>query len=48
MLTILAGSDLQENDFDKIILKIEGKYKDLEIDHQNGGQPLYPIIFSLE
>ena len=48
MLTILAGEDISDNDFNKMIVKIEGKYKDLEIDHQIGGQPLYPILFSLE
>ncbi len=48
MLTILAGEDISDDDFNKMIVKIEGKYKDLEIDHQIGGQPLYPILFSLE
>ena len=48
MLTILSGEGISAEDFDKLISKIEAKYKDIEIDKQNGGQPLYPILFSLE
>ena len=48
MLTVLAGEDIDDKTYSKLILKIEGKYKNLEIDHQEGGQPLYPILFSLE
>lgn len=48
MLTILAGSDINSSDFEKLVSHIEEKYEDLEIDSQDGGQPLYPIIFSLE
>ncbi len=47
-LTILAGSDLTQEDFDKLIAKIEEVYEELEVDAQRGEQPLYPIVFSLE
>lgn len=48
MLTILAGQDFDEQVFSKLTSKIESKYPDLEVDAQNGGQPLYPILFALE
>lgn len=48
MLTILAGADIDEDTYSKLLLRIEKKYSNLEIDHQEGGQPLYPILFSLE
>ena len=48
MLTILAGADIDEKTYSKLVLRIEKKYDNLEIDHQEGGQPLYPILFSLE
>ncbi|MDD6785151.1 MAG: DAK2 domain-containing protein [Eggerthellales bacterium] len=47
-LTILAGADLSQEDFDALVEKVEEAYEDLEIDAQRGEQPLYPIIFSLE
>ena len=48
MLTILAGADIDDDTYSKLVLRIEKKYDNLEIDHQEGGQPLYPILFSLE
>ena len=47
-LTILAGEDLSQDDFDALIEQVEEEFEDLEIDAQRGEQPLYPIIFSLE
>lgn len=47
-LTILAGEDLNNEDFDALIKRIEQTYEDLEIDAQRGEQPLYPVILSLE
>ncbi len=47
-LTILAGSDLSDDDFEDIIAAIEAAQPDLEIDPHRGEQPLYPIIFSIE
>lgn len=48
MLTILAGEGIDDKSYSKLVLRIENKYDNLEIDHQEGGQPLYPILFSLE
>ncbi len=47
-LTLLRGEDLSEKDFDKLTSKIETKFSGLEVDPHDGGQPLYPIVFSLE
>ncbi|NTU89095.1 MAG: DAK2 domain-containing protein [Actinobacteria bacterium] len=47
-LTILAGRDLSDEEFDKIISRIEDAYPNLEIDRHRGEQPLYPIVMSVE
>lgn len=47
-LTILAGSDLSDDDFDKVIAKIEEALPDFDINRHRGEQPLYPIVFSVE
>ena len=47
-LTILAGADLSDDDFQSILAAIEASQPDLEIDAHRGEQPLYPIIFSIE
>ncbi len=47
-LTILAGSDCDDESFEQLIEKIEQTYEDLEIDPHRGEQPLYPVVLSLE
>lgn len=47
-LTILAGEDMDDVDFEEIIAAIEEAQPDLEIDAHRGEQPLYPVIFSIE
>ena len=47
-LTILAGADMSDVDFDALVEKIEDAYDDVEVDAHRGEQPLYPIIFSVE
>lgn len=47
-LTILAGEDMPEDEFEALVSRIEEAYEDLEIDSHRGEQPLYPIILSLE
>ncbi len=47
-LTILAGSDLDDDGFQDILDAIEEAQPDLEIDSHRGEQPLYPIIFAIE
>ena len=47
-LTILAGSDMDDESFEALITRIEEAQPDLEIDSHRGEQPLYPVIFSIE
>jgi dihydroxyacetone kinase-like predicted kinase len=47
-ITIFYGSDLTEDKANSIAKQIEDKYPDHEIEVHFGGQPLYPIIMSLE
>ncbi len=47
-LTILAGADMSDDEFNEIKALIEVHQPDLEIDAHRGEQPLYPIIFSIE
>ena len=47
-LTILAGSDMDDESFEHLVAAIEEAQPDLEIDSHRGEQPLYPVIFSLE
>lgn len=47
-LTILAGADYSDDEFEKLLNLIEQDFSDLEIDANRGEQPLYPIILSVE
>ena len=47
-LTILAGKDYSDEQLDALVAQIEDAYPDLELDPQRGGQPLYPVVFSVE
>ena len=47
-LTILAGEDMADDDFDALVATIEEQYPGLDIDPHRGEQPLYPIVMSLE
>ena len=47
-LTLLAGADFAQPDFEALVEQIEELHPDLEVDAQRGEQPLYPIVFSIE
>lgn len=47
-LTILAGEELSDDEFERICNAIAEIQPELEIDAHRGEQPLYPVIFSLE
>ena len=47
-MTLLAGEQLSDEDFEALIAKIEEAYEDVEIDSHRGEQALYPLIFSIE
>jgi DAK2 domain fusion protein YloV len=48
MLTILAGRDLPQSDFDALLTAIEERFPDLEVDPHRGEQPLYPLVMGAE
>ncbi|MDR2714223.1 MAG: DAK2 domain-containing protein [Coriobacteriales bacterium] len=48
VLTMLAGMDFAQDDFEALIERIEERYPDLEIDAQRGEQPLYPLVMAAE
>jgi DAK2 domain fusion protein YloV len=47
-LTLLAGQDLAQDDFERLVERVEELHPDLEVDAQRGEQSLYPIVFSIE
>lgn len=47
-LTLLAGADYDDAVLDALVEAIEEVYDDVEIDAHRGGQPLYPLILSVE
>jgi len=47
-LTIMAGSDLDDEAFAAILADIEEQVEDLEVDSHRGDQPLYPIVLAIE
>ena len=47
-LTILAGADLSDEDFEQLLDAIREAQPELEIDSHRGEQPLYPVVFSIE
>ena len=47
-LTLLAGEDCADEDFDALVDRIGELYPNLDIDPHRGEQPLYPIVLSLE
>ena len=47
-LTILAGADLSDDDFEHLLDAISAAQPDLEVDSHRGEQPLYPVVFSIE
>ena len=47
-LTILAGEDYADAEFDALVDQIAEFYPNLDIDPHRGEQPLYPIVLSLE
>lgn len=47
-LTILAGEQLNDSDFESLLAKIEDQYPDIEVDSHRGDQAFYPVIMSVE
>ncbi|MCL2631962.1 MAG: DAK2 domain-containing protein, partial [Coriobacteriia bacterium] len=47
-LTLLAGEQMTQDDFEELVASIEDNFPNLEIDAQRGDQPLYPLILAAE
>ncbi|MCG9478799.1 MAG: DAK2 domain-containing protein [Actinomycetia bacterium] len=48
VITFYTGANLNKEDMGLIKEKIKQHFPQLEIEFHNGGQPLYPVIFSIE
>ncbi|MCL2324265.1 MAG: DAK2 domain-containing protein [Actinomycetia bacterium] len=47
-VTLLAGAELDASDLEAVQTLLQERHPDLEYDTQDGGQPLYPLIMSVE
>ena len=48
LLTFYYGSDISEDEAEKLAAKAEEVYEDLDVEIYSGGQPLYDYLISLE
>ena len=47
-LTVLAGLDMPQDEFETLVERLEDAVPDLDVDAHRGEQPLYPIVLSIE
>lgn len=47
-LTVLAGEDLDDAALESLVRRLESEYPDLEVEGHRGGQPVYPVLLSVE
>jgi hypothetical protein len=47
-LTVLAGADLDDDALERLVERLAEHYPALEVEGHRGGQPLYPVIVSVE
>ena len=47
-LTVLAGLDMPQDEFEALVERVEDAVPDLDVDAHRGEQPLYPIVLSIE
>ena len=47
-LTVLAGLDMPQDEFEALVERLEDAVPDLDVDAHRGEQPLYPIALSIE
>lgn len=48
IVTILTGSDAKQEETEQLIAWLEENYPDAEVEVHEGGQPIYPYLFSVE
>ena len=47
-LTVLAGLDMPQDEFEALVERLEDAVPDLDVDAHRGEQPLYPSVLSIE
>jgi len=47
-LTMLAGKDYGQGQFEDLIAKVNERFPDVEVDAHRGEQPLYPLVMAVE
>ena len=48
LISIYYGSEIMEEDAEKLRSQVEGKYPSCDVELQYGGQPIYYYIVSVE
>jgi hypothetical protein len=48
LVTLYSGADLELAEMERIANRIRDAYPDLEVDAQEGGQPVYYFLISVE
>ena len=48
LLTVITGADADESAIKELVQHAQQHHPDLEVEIQDGGQPLYPYYFGLE
>lgn len=48
IITVLQGKDVTDEEVDSLVDYIEATYEDMEVEVQNGNQPIYAYILSVE
>jgi DAK2 domain fusion protein YloV len=47
-LTVLGGEDFGDEELERLARRLGEAHPELEVEHHRGGQPLYPVIISVE
>ena len=48
LISIYYGEDVSEDDAEALAGQLEEKYPDVDVEVQNGGQPIYYYVLSVE
>ena len=48
LITLFYGKDVEEDEVDVFVSKLEGKYQDIDIQCYKGDQPLYYFLLAVE
>ena len=48
LISIYYGADISEEDAEELAAAVEEKYPDVDVELQNGGQPIYYYVLSVE